>query len=159
MRLAVCLHRYFVPAHRPWSKLWRSVLLRQGHPEICPTANEQGRWRKRRIVLSTALHFALFKKIWQEGPVSQVKFSPDGSWLAVVTGGGHVALWEYSVHKAPPWERCHASTLLKDAVVKALQWDGKGARLFYGDDQGRVALIPLPKVKRTSCHAHASLNS
>ena len=80
--------------------------------------------------------------------MSQVKFSPDGSWLAVVSGGGHVVLWEFTPHKVPPWQRYHVSSLPKDATVKALQWDNKGARLFYGDDTGRVVSIPVNKVTR-----------
>ena len=36
------MHSYLVPAHRPWSKLWRCVLLLQRHLEICSTTDEQG---------------------------------------------------------------------------------------------------------------------
>ena len=30
----------------------------------------------------------------QEGPVSVVRFSPDEQFLAVVAGGGYLAIWE-----------------------------------------------------------------
>lgn len=39
------------------------------------------------------------------------------------------------------------STLLKDGTVTDMLWDSKSARLFFGDDQGRVALSYMPKVR------------
>ncbi len=41
----------------------------------------------------------------------------------------------------------HLCTLLKDAVVTDMVWDSRAARLFYGDDQGRVAVSYMPKVR------------
>ena len=45
-----------------------------------------------------------------------------------------------------PLQRYHVSSLLKDAVVRDVVWERKGGRLFFGDDQGRVAVANLPKV-------------
>lgn len=44
----------------------------------------------------------------------------------------------------------HVSTILKDAVITDMVWDGKATRLFFGDDQGRIAVSYMPKVCRTS---------
>lgn len=41
----------------------------------------------------------------------------------------------------------HVSTVLKDAVVTDVVWEGRGSRVFFGDDQGRIAVSYLPKVQ------------
>ena len=35
--------------------------------------------------------------VFQEGCISLVRFSPGGSHVAVVSGGGHVSLWELNL--------------------------------------------------------------
>lgn len=42
-------------------------------------------------------------------------------------------------------QRFHVSTILKGGVVTEMVWDGD-TRLFYGDNQGQVALAFIPKV-------------
>ena len=43
-------------------------------------------------------------------------------------------------------QRVHVSTLLKDAMVTDMVWGNKSDRLFFGDDQGRLAVSYMPKV-------------
>ena len=43
-------------------------------------------------------------------------------------------------------QRVHVSSLLKDAAVIDMVWDNKATRLFFGDDQGRLAVSYMPKV-------------
>ena len=45
-------------------------------------------------------------------------------------------------------QRVHVSTLLKDATVTDMLWDSKSSRLFFGDDQGRIAVSYMPKVRK-----------
>ncbi len=98
----------------------------------------------------------------QEGSVSIIRFSPDGDYLAVCSGGGNVGLWELNLHDQGISkvicnfygmfyfmvcvQRLHVCSLLKEGVVRDLVWDGKTSRVFLGDDQGRVAITYLPKV-------------
>ena len=51
------------------------------------------------------------------------------------------------MHMHTHTQRFHVSSVLKERVVKAMVWDNRGSRLFYGDDQGRVAVAYIPKVE------------
>lgn len=44
-------------------------------------------------------------------------------------------------------QRFHVSPLLKDSIIRDMVWDGKGSRLFYGDEAGRVSVAYIPKQK------------
>lgn len=55
-----------------------------------------------------------------------------------------------SLCSAPP-QRVHVSTVLKDATVTDMIWDSKAMRLFFGDDQGRIAVSYMPKVYIHMC--------
>ena len=50
-------------------------------------------------------------------------------------------------------QRLNVSSLFKDSTIRDLVWDGKGARLFYGDNQGRVGVAYVPKVRQTDRQA------
>ena len=43
-------------------------------------------------------------------------------------------------------QRVHVSSVLKDGVVSDMVWEGRGGKVYFGDDQGRVAVSHLPKV-------------
>lgn len=38
-------------------------------------------------------------------------------------------------------------TIMKEGVVTDMVWDSKATRLFFGDDQGKVAVCYVPKVR------------
>ncbi len=44
----------------------------------------------------------------------------------------------------------HTCVLLKDSVITDLVWDVKGMKVFFGDDQGRIAVSGVPKVSAST---------
>ena len=39
------------------------------------------------------------------------------------------------------------SSILRGGSISDMVWDRRGARLFYGDDQGRIAIAYITKVR------------
>ena len=44
-------------------------------------------------------------------------------------------------------QRFHVSSILRGGSIADILWDRRGARLFYGDDQGRIAIAYITKVR------------
>ena len=70
----------------------------------------------------------------------EIKYSPDGEWLAIGGAGGATVL------RTSTWRA--EATPINDTVVRVVRFSDDGRRLLVGADDGTVSLFDVPRWRR-----------
>ncbi|BFZ04190.1 hypothetical protein BsWGS_07228 [Bradybaena similaris] len=76
--------------------------------------------------------------------VVSVSLSPSDQHVAIALSTGHVAVFELNIDRRVKPDRVRYTQDHAGHTVTALTWDGASARVFVGDDTGKISTIYIP---------------